>query len=242
MVMQWVAAIVLPTLQFCIPHFLTGPDPVEATRLIVLRHGETTWNQDTRIQGHTDIELNDTGRWQATQLARALSDEPLAAVYASDLKRAHATGQAVAHAQGMHVTAEPALRERCFGALEGLTWADIETLHPAHALAWRSRVPDWAPPGGGESLTVLRERILMAVNALALRHPGEQIALVAHGGVLDIIYRAATGLDLQSPRSWLLKNAAINRVLWTPQSLTLVGWGDVAHLETAATSLDEKTT
>ena len=211
-------------------------------RLIVLRHGETTWNQDTRIQGHTDIELNDTGRWQATQLARALSDEPLAAVYASDLKRAHATGQAVAHAQGMHVTAEPALRERCFGALEGLTWADIETLHPAHALAWRSRVPDWAPPGGGESLTVLRERILMAVNALALRHPGEQIALVAHGGVLDIIYRAATGLDLQSPRSWLLKNAAINRVLWTPQSLTLVGWGDVAHLETAATSLDEKTT
>ncbi len=217
---------------------------MQATRLIVLRHGETTWNQDTRIQGHTDIDLNDTGRWQARQLAQALSDEPLAAVYASDLKRAHATGQAVAKAQGLHAQTEPALRERCFGALEGLTWAEIEARHPAHALAWRSRVPDWAPPGGGESLTVLRERILCALNALALRHPGEQIALVAHGGVLDIIYRAATGLDLQAPRSWLLKNAAINRVLWTPQSLTLVGWGDVAHLETSAdgTALDEKTT
>lgn len=217
---------------------------MQATRLIVLRHGETTWNHDTRIQGHTDIDLNDTGRWQARQLARALSDEPLAAVYASDLKRAQATGQAVAQAQGLHAQTEPALRERCFGALEGLTWAEIETQHPVHAVAWRSRVPDWAPPGGGESLTVLRERILTALNALALRHPGEQIALVAHGGVLDIIYRAATGLDLQAPRSWLLKNAAINRVLWTPQSLTLVVWGDVAHLEAAAdgTALDEKTT
>jgi probable phosphoglycerate mutase len=69
---------------------------------------------------------------------------------------------------------------------------------------------------------------------------GEQIALVAHGGVLDIIYRAATGLELQAPRSWLLKNAAINRLLWTPESLTLVGWGDVAHLESDQAPLDEK--
>lgn len=220
---------------------------MQATRLIVLRHGETTWNQDTRIQGHTDIDLNDTGRWQAAQLAAALADEHLAAVYTSDLRRAHATGQAVAQAQGLTVQVDPGLRERCFGALEGLTWAEIETQHPDHALAWRSRVPDWAPPGGGESLNVLRMRIVTALNAVAMRHPGEQVALVAHGGVLDIIYRAATGLALQAPRSWLLKNAAINRVLWTPQSLTLVGWGDVAHLDvppaaTPAVPLDEHTT
>jgi probable phosphoglycerate mutase len=74
---------------------------------------------------------------------------------------------------------------------------------------------------------------------------GQHIAVVAHGGVLDIIYRAATGLELQAPRSWLLKNAAINRLLWTPDSLTMVGWGDVAHLENPAqaeATLDEKTT
>jgi len=215
---------------------------VQATRIIVLRHGETAWNHDTRIQGHTDIDLNDTGRWQAAQLGKALADEPLDAVYASDLKRAYATGQAVAQAQGLTVQAEPGLRERCFGALEGLTWLEIETQHPEHAAAWRTRVPEWAPPGGGESLAVLRERIIATLNAIATRHPDQQVAVVAHGGVLDIIYRAATGLDLQAPRSWLLKNAAINRVLWTPQSLTLVGWGDVAHLEAEAAPLDEQTT
>ena len=215
---------------------------MQATRIIVLRHGETAWNHDTRIQGHTDIDLNDTGRWQAAQLGKALADEPLDAVYASDLKRAYATGQAVAQAQGLTVQAEPGLRERCFGALEGLTWLEIETQHPEHAAAWRTRVPEWAPPGGGESLAVLRERIITTLNAIATRHPDQQVAVVAHGGVLDIIYRAATGLDLQAPRSWLLKNAAINRVLWTPQSLTLVGWGDVAHLEAEAAQLDEQTT
>ncbi|HRK40400.1 MAG TPA: histidine phosphatase family protein [Burkholderiaceae bacterium] len=215
---------------------------MQATRIIVLRHGETAWNHDTRIQGHTDIDLNDTGRWQAAQLGKALADEPLDAVYASDLKRAYATGQAVAQAQGLTVQAEPGLRERCFGALEGLTWLEIETQHPEHAAAWRTRVPEWAPPGGGESLAVLRERIIATLNAIATRHPDQQVAVVAHGGVLDIIYRAATGLDLQAPRSWLLKNAAINRVLWTPQSLTLVGWGDVAHLEAEAAPLDEQTT
>jgi probable phosphoglycerate mutase len=102
-------------------------------------------------------------------------------------------------------------------------------------------VPDWAP-AGGESLATLSARVLPALHRLAARHMGEQIALVAHGGVLDAIYRAAVGLDLQAPRSWLLKNAAINRLLWTPESLTLVGWGDVAHLDAEAVALDEKTT
>lgn len=214
---------------------------VQSTRLTVLRHGETTWNKDTRIQGHTDIDLNDTGRWQAAQLGQALADEPLAAVYSSDLRRAFDTAQAVAGAQGLQVVPHTGLRERGFGVLEGLTWADIETQHPHEASAWRTRVPDWAPTGG-ESLLVLRERVLDALNGLAQRHLGEHIALVAHGGVLDIIYRAATGLELQAPRSWLLKNASINRLLWTPESLTLVGWGDVSHLENGSALLDEKTT
>lgn len=73
---------------------------MQATRIIAVRHGETAWNVDTRIQGHLDIALNDTGRWQARQVARALADEPLAAVYTSDLQRAHATAQAIAQASG----------------------------------------------------------------------------------------------------------------------------------------------
>ena len=220
------------------PHTRT----LQATRLIVLRHGETTWNQDTRIQGHTDIPLNDTGRWQAAQLAKALAGESLTAVYASDLSRAFETGQAVAQAQGLQALPEPGLRERCFSMLEGKTWTEIEDQHPAEATLWRTRVPDWAPDQGGESLVTLQARVLATLNTLASRHMGGHIAVVAHGGVLDAIYRAATGLELQAPRSWLLKNAAINRLLWSPDGLSLVVWGDVAHLEAAPASLDEKTT
>jgi 2,3-bisphosphoglycerate-dependent phosphoglycerate mutase len=214
---------------------------LQATRLIVLRHGETAWNQDTRIQGHTDIPLNNTGLWQAARLGQALAEEPLAAVYASDLQRAWSTAQAVAGPHGLSVAAETGLRERHFGHLEGKTWLEIETHHPEDAKLWRTRQPEWMPQGG-ESLLALRERVLATLNQLAARHMGHQVVMVAHGGVLDVVYRAATGLALQAPRSWELKNAAINRLLWTPESLTLVGWGDVSHLESDASALDEGST
>jgi probable phosphoglycerate mutase len=80
-------------------------------------------------------------------------------------------------------------------------------------------------------LSVLRERILKTVDELAARHRGQQIVMVAHGGVMDILYRAATRLDLQAPRTWQLTNTAVNRLLWTPQGLSLVGWGDTSHLD-----------
>ncbi len=212
---------------------------MDVTRLVAVRHGETAWNVDTRIQGHRDIALNDTGRWQATQVARALAGEPIAAVYASDLLRAHATGAAIADAANAPLHAEPGLRERSFGAFEGRTFAEIETEQPEQALRWRKRDPHYAPEGG-ESLTRLQARIADVTARLAARHLGEQIVLVAHGGVLDVLYRLATGQALQAPRTWLLTNAAVNRLLWTPQALTLVGWGDTRHLDSA--SREETTT
>ena len=206
---------------------------MDATRIIAIRHGETLWNVDTRIQGHRDIPLNDRGRWQAAQVARALAGEPIAAIYASDLLRAHATGAAIAEAAGAPLHAEPDLRERSFGELEGRTFAEIEAALPEQARRWRQRDPHFAPEGG-ESLTLLRARIAEVTARLAARHLGQQIVLVAHGGVLDVLYRLATGQELQAPRTWLLANAALNRLLWTPEALTLVGWGDTGHLDGAA--------
>ena len=219
---------------------------MQATRIIAVRHGETAWNVDTRIQGHIDIPLNDTGRWQARQLARALANEPIAAIYASDLQRAHATAQAVADATGAPLVADPGLRERSFGELQGRTFVQIEADLPEQALRWRKRDPDFAPEGG-ESLTALRERIAATTHRLAAQHMGGLVLLVAHGGVLDVLYRLATGQALQAPRTWLLTNAAINRLLWTPQGLSLVGWADAQHLESnndsdGDTSRDETTT
>ena len=208
----------------------------EATRLIAVRHGETAWNVDTRIQGQLDIALNATGLWQARRVGEALAEEPIAAIYASDLERAWQTALEIARPLGIEVQAEPRLRERAFGHFEGRTFADIDATLPEQARLWRTRDPAFAPEGG-ESLLDFRARVTGIAAQLAARHPGELVALVAHGGVMDVLYRAATGQELQAPRTWHLGNAAINRLLWTPQGFTLVGWGDTGHLDQG--SLDE---
>ena len=202
----------------------------EATRLIAVRHGETAWNVDTRIQGQLDIGLNDTGLWQARRVGQALAHEDIGAIYASDLSRAWQTAQEIARPHGLTVQPEPGLRERAFGRFEGMSFAEIESTLPEQARRWRERDPEFQPEGG-ESLLVFRERVTRIASKLAARHPGQLVALVAHGGVMDILYRVATGQELQAPRTWFLGNAAINRLLWTPQGFTLVGWADVGHLD-----------
>jgi probable phosphoglycerate mutase len=214
---------------------------MQATRILAIRHGETAWNVDTRIQGQLDIPLNETGLQQARWMAQALAErDALQAIYASDLSRAHVTAQTLASQVGLAVTAHTGLRERAFGDFQGRTFAEIEVELPDDAHHWRKRTPEWTPPGAGESLIALRERVLATVDELAARHVGQQIALVAHGGVMDVLYRAATRLDLQAPRTWLLPNTAVNRLLWTPQGLSLVGWADTSHLD--AQTRDETTT
>lgn len=214
-----------------------APMQAEPTRVLAIRHGETAWNLAARMQGHLDIPLNDNGRRQAARMAQALVGEELHAVYASDLQRAMDTAQALAAVSGLAVVADAGLRERSFGVFEGLTFGDIEQRWPEAAQAWRSRRPGFAPEGG-ESLEQFYERSVGTATRLAQAHPGQTIALVAHGGVLDCLYRAASRLDLQAPRSWLVENTSINRLLHTPQGFTLVGWGDTLHLDGQA--LDEE--
>lgn len=213
---------------------------MDPTRIIAIRHGETAWNADTRIQGHLDIPLNDTGLWQAQRLARVLADEPIHAIYSSDLARAYQTASAITAAHPELAGRAPhrveALRERGFGMFEGKTWAEIDTHWPELATRWRRREPDFAPEGG-ETLLQLRQRVQQAVDAIAVQHRGQQIVLVAHGGVMDALYRLSTGQGLAEPRTWALGNTAINRLLWTPDGMTLVGWSDTRHLEDG--TLDE---
>lgn len=207
-----------------------APPSPEPTRVVALRHGRTAWNRATRIQGHTDIPLDALGRAQAARAALALADAGLAAVYSSDLLRAFDTASPLAQALGLPVVADPRLRERHFGAWEGMAHADIVAQHPLEAQRWHRREPGFQP-GGGESLTQFFARCVPAVADLAALHPGQAIAVVAHGGVLDCLYRAATGLALDAPRSWVLGNASINRLLWHGEGFTLVGWDDQSHLQ-----------
>jgi probable phosphoglycerate mutase len=209
----------------------------QVTRVVAIRHGETAWNVDTRIQGQLDVPLNERGRWQARQLARALADEGLQAVFSSDLLRAYETARCLGEAVALPVVTDTGLRERGFGQFEGLTFHEIESRFPDDSRRWREREPDFGP-GGGETLRSFYERAVGAAGRLAALHPGQAIALVAHGGVLDCLYRAARRLELQQSRTWQLGNASINRLLYTGEGFALVGWGDTLHLDTPA--LDEQ--
>ena len=202
----------------------------ELTRIVAIRHGETSWNVDARIQGQLDVGLNETGRWQALRLAQALADERFDAVYSSDLGRAWQTAQAVAEAAGVVLRSDQRLRERGFGVFEGLTFAEIEQRFAPQAQRWRSREASFGPEGG-ETLAGFVERAVDAVAAIAARHRGQHIAVVTHGGVLDALYRAASRIPIDAPRTWQIGNARINRLLHGEQGFMLVGWNDHLHLE-----------
>ncbi|MEP7299393.1 MAG: histidine phosphatase family protein [Burkholderiales bacterium] len=211
-------------------------DEQQATRVLAIRHGETAWNVDGRIQGQLDVPLNDTGRWQVHRLALAVADEGVDAIYSSDLLRAFETAQAVARGCDLPITTDTGLRERGFGIFEGLSYDEITQRWPEQAERWRRRDPDFGADGG-ESLRQFAERGVATVARLAALHPGQTIAVVSHGGVMDCLYRAASRVALDAPRSWQLGNASINRLLYTPQGFTLIGWSDDYHLDDGA--LDE---
>ena len=211
-----------------------------STTILLIRHGETAWNAERRLQGHIDIELNDNGRRQAGLLAGALASTPLHAVIASDLARAHDTAAAVAAHHGLLVQNDAQLRERCYGAFEGLTHAEIRQRYPADYLAWQAREVDAQMPAGvrvAETFRQFYQRSLAALTAWGDRYAGQSIAVVAHGGVLECAHRAAVGGPLGGPRNFEIKNASINRFSYADGKLVLLRWGDVDHL--AAPAIDE---
>jgi len=154
------------------------------TTLLLARHGETDWNRELRIQGSSDIGLNELGRRQAQYLAQELTDVELDAVYSSDLSRAQATAAAVAATHDLEVNLDPRLRERSFGSWEGLTREDISAF----------------PAGSrhdGETDDEVRVRVLAAVEEIAANHPGEQVLVVSHGGALNTLWHHALGVRVE---------------------------------------------
>jgi 2,3-bisphosphoglycerate-dependent phosphoglycerate mutase len=154
------------------------------TTLLLARHGETDWNRELRIQGSSDIELNELGRRQAQALAQELTDVDLDAIYSSDLSRARQTAEAVAATHALEVKFDPRLRERSFGSWEGLTREDIAMFQEG------SR-------HDGESDDEVRARVLEAIEEIARSHPGEQVLVVSHGGALNTLWHHALGVRVE---------------------------------------------
>jgi probable phosphoglycerate mutase len=199
------------------------------TEIVLIRHGQTLWNQQGRMQGHHDSPLTEVGLRQARQLARRLKALPFAALYSSDLGRAHQTARYVADETGHEIVADPRLRERHFGVFEGLTRSEIETRHPEDYGRFASRDPAFVVPGG-ESALAFRERILACFADIVARHAGGTVVVVSHGLVLDMLYRQSTGMALDAPRGFQLLNCSVNRFLSTPQGWQALAVCDVDHL------------
>ncbi len=210
------------------------------TNIILIRHGETAWNAERRLQGHIDIALNAEGLRQAAAVAGALAGEQVDAVFASDLQRALQTAQAIAATRALTISQDPALRERCYGGFEGLLYAEIEQRFPAEFAAWQARDVDALMPAGArvaESFRQFYARSVDGIVAAAKAHPDGNIVVVAHGGVLECAYRAALDLPLETPRNFPVLNASINRFTLQGGKLALASWGEVGHL--APRVLDE---
>lgn len=208
------------------------------TQILFIRHGETAWNRIKRIQGHIDIPLADTGVAQARRLAARLARETrdgvlIDAIYSSDLMRAQQTAQPAADALGLPLVLREGLRERAYGVFQGHDSTEIEARFPDAYAVWQTRDPGFEPDGG-ESQRAFYHRVLHALEPIVAAHPGGRIACVAHGGVLDCVYRFANGIDLDAPRSYQLLNTSINVVDYADGRAHVVQWADVSHLSEAS--------
>lgn len=211
---------------------------IAATTLLLIRHGETAWNAVGRIQGQLDVPLSSRGIWQAARLGERLADTHIDAVISSDLARASLTAQAVAATRDGEVVLDARLRERHFGWFQGHTVDEIMARWPAEFHRWRERDVDWTIPDG-ESGAQFGMRVLAALEEIAAAWRGKTVAVVAHGGTLDVAYRHARALAWDAPREHVMLNAGINRLQASsrPLQLRIVDWGDVAHLDGARDEL-----
>ena len=208
------------------------------TRLCLVRHGETAWNAEGRVQGQLDIPLSEVGLGQARAVARVLSGEKFDALYSSDLVRVRQTAQPLAEKLGLKVRLDQGLRERHYGVFQGLTYADAKVQIPEGYARFRAKDPDYAFDSG-ESLLQFNERALACISALVKNHPGENLLVFTHGGILEMLYRHVTGRGLSAPRDFEVPNAALNRFEAGPGGWKVWSWADIGHLTVAMDDLPD---
>jgi adenosylcobinamide kinase/adenosylcobinamide-phosphate guanylyltransferase len=213
-------------------------------RLLLARHGETTWNSASRYQGQTDIPLSLRGRRQAQALAARLAHEPIAAIYASDLQRAAETagiiaaehrprGTDAAPASPTPLRLEPRLREMSFGEWEGLTYAEIERLAPEHLARWNADRLNIAPPGG-ETLANLSARVRAVLDEITRNHAEQTVLVVAHGGSLRALMCLALGLPASAYWQFRFENASLSALEFHEPGAIVNYLNDGAHLQAIA--------
>lgn len=203
-------------------------------RWYLIRHGETQWNAEERIQGQMDVPLHDGGRREAGLTGKRLSDTRFAAVYSSDLGRTQETASIILTAQSAQPTPEitttPLLREVGYGVFEGLTWPEIREQDPRMRDRHLFREMDFAPDQGESFRQVLARTGEFAASLLE-RHANDDLLIVAHGGSLRCL--AIKILGLHEDDFWKLRGlspASISIVFQDGHDPALTSWNDVGHL------------
>jgi probable phosphoglycerate mutase len=202
------------------------------TRFCLIRHGETDWNVDRRLQGHTDIPLNQHGLAQAKQMAQSLKaiDLDFDVLYTSDLLRAASTAKAIENAFGVTAITHQALRERHLGALQGLSTQEAPEQEPELWKLHLKRDLDHTLRGG-ESIKQFAQRIHGALEEIRIAHLGKTILLVSHGGALDMMYRLASNQALEAEKAVAVPNASLNWISHKGNRWQVDRWADTSHLK-----------
>ncbi len=206
------------------------------TDILIIRHGQTDWNRKKRLQGHSDIPLNEEGIRQALTLAKTLQNEPLDAIFSSDLQRAWQTASEIAKCHKLPVHTDRIFRERCYGICEGMMADEIREAFPKSYEAWYAADPDHFFPDGErktESPRQFHHRAMNAILNVAASHSGKKVAIVTHFGVIETAYRLAQDIPLGIRCRMPVLNTSINRFRFIDGKLELLKWGEAAHLEEA---------
>jgi probable phosphoglycerate mutase len=206
------------------------------TELILIRHGQTQLNRGPFFQGQIDVPLNELGLSQAGRLAARLACERIDVLLCSDLIRTRQTADPSSRRLALPATAQAALREQHFGLFEGLSFDEVDERYPQAWREWLRHDPAYAVPGG-ESVLRFHARVTGALQAVARAHAGRRVAVVTHGGVLDMVWRTAHGLPLHGARECPIPNAGLNRLRVEGDAFEVLTWADDAHVADLAPPL-----
>lgn len=200
------------------------------TTLILIRHGETPYNRDKRYQGHKDTPLTRKGGRQTKEIASRLRNEPLDAIYSSDLKRTRYTAEVINGYHSLKINILPQLREVDFGDWEGKTHDEIQREWKG-LLNERNNKPSKIEIPGGESIKDLAKRVRTTVKKILSDHPDQRIAIITHGGPIRIILIDALGLGLNDWWKTITSNGGISIVKYQSDKARVILQNDTSHLK-----------
>ncbi len=202
---------------------------MKETEIILIRHGETEWNSQKRMQGHSNSDLSEVGRGQIQALGELMKNVSFDHIYSSDSLRTRQTAEAITQYSGHTLQFDQRIREKNLGVFEGLTSTEAKERHPEIYRLFKTAGANYVIDEG-ESTQQLLERALEFIEEIRLRHPQERVVMVTHGGVVRVLMKYALGLSIDSPTRFIIKNTGIFGLIWNENWL-VTQMGGVSHLE-----------